>query len=156
MKIINDCVKEGTLLLEIDGVCTDVSNIIRTLVKNNIDIKGEIASIKSDLVGLKADRNNLYNIIRSLEDKMNKCCPINPPQPPQPPVRPNPIDNFSPIYLDILNQYEELSSVYNYRTIARNRMLYKGKINPMPVKNQDYYSEKEKAGLRALSKRYKK
>jgi len=158
MQIVNDCVKEGTLLLEVNGQCMSVSD---AMIKYDNFMKYSIELIKS--IDIKYGRcceianskiTKLEDKILSLEKQLIRCCKGR-----------NIIHiNYTPIKIptrDIISIGISLGGgsiyelPYNFRSIKK-RLEQNKNILPNIQKNKNYYSDKQKEGLYALSARINK
>lgn len=150
MQIINDCVKEGTLLLEVNGVCMNVSDAFIKYEKfmqysmdliKSIDVKyGRCCEIANNRLDKIEDK------VKSIEQQLIKCC------------KGRNVIYVYPIYgttggikpiksIGVLfNQSEPKQIPYDFRGVEDR--LRSRKTTPLnPIKNTNYYSPKEKEAL---------
>lgn len=155
MQIINDCVKEGTLLLEVNGQCMDVS---QAFIKYDNFMEYAIELIKS--IDMKYGRcceiansrlTKLEERVSTVEKQIINCCRgkkivyV---------YSGGSITNIKPIKtIGVLFNDDIVQTLpYDFKGMLLRKQQNKT-VTINPVKNKDYYSPKEKEALNNLSKR---
>ena len=155
MEIINDCVKEGTLLLEVNGQCMNVSE---AFIKYENFMEYAIELIKS--IDMKYGRcceiannrlNKLEDRVKTVEAQIIRCCKSKQityvyPEGGMSGIKP--IKTITTIF----NESTPKELPYDFRGMILRKQQNKT-ITINPPKNQNYYSPKEKEAQVNLSRR---
>lgn len=160
MVILNDCVKEGTLLLEVNGQCMDVS---QAFIKYENFMEYAIELIKS--IDMKYGRcceiannrlNKLEDRVKMVEAQIIRCCKnkqITHVYPVGGTGGIKPIKTITTIF----NEVAPKELPYDFRGMILRKQQNKT-ITINPPKNQNYYSPKEKQAqidsIRRVNKNY--
>jgi len=129
MTIINDCIKEGTLKLEVNGQCRDVSNVIKKMEECCIIVNRKVDSIT--------------NKVKILEQQLEKCCKtkVTVVGGPIKPIKGNTIISIS----YVLTEGIPRNIPYNFRNLEY--LKRHPNTDWFGPKNTKYYSDKEKEAL---------
>lgn len=157
MQIINDCVKEGTLLLEVNGQCMDVSqafikydNFMEYVIEliKSIDMKyGRCCEIANNRLTKLEDR------VSTVEKQIINCCKgkkivyVYPDSGITGGIKP--IKTIGVLF----NEDRPQTLPYDFRSMLLRKQQNKT-TTVNTVKNKDYYSPKQKEALANLSKRF--
>lgn len=149
MKIVNDCVKEGTLLLEVNGQCISVSDAMIKYDNFMTYVIGLIRTIDTKYARCCEIANSkitkLEDRITAVETQLKKCCSRKPIIYVPPTGQTGGIKPIKSISVSV-GGGSVLELPYDFRSMYLRKIQNKTTtINP--IRNTKYYSDKEKEAL---------